>query len=280
MSATHNEFVTNGVSPNDLESGKTEGLRELRSAQSITMTPELFEKLYLSPPNKVEGNLRRTFGNPTPMALVGFLLSLMPLACDLMGWRGAGDFGVAQISVYFFMGGLLMFLSGIFEWVLGNSFPATVFCSFGGFWFSFGGILNPSFGAYSFYATDPQKPTTGLANAKFNASLGFWLVVMGILAFVYLICALRTNIVFVTIFLSLLPAFSMLTAAFWLQAEDFEGNAAKANRMFVGAGASLIVTCAAGWYMLVAILFEIVDFPIQLPVGDLSSVFKGRRSMH
>lgn len=75
-------------------------------------------------------------------------------------------------SVYFFMGGLLMFLSGIFEWVLGNSFPATVFCSFGGFWFSFGGILNPSFGAYSFYVTDPQKPTTGLANAKSNASLG------------------------------------------------------------------------------------------------------------
>uniref|UniRef100_A0A8H7KCH5 Protein alcS n=1 Tax=Bionectria ochroleuca TaxID=29856 RepID=A0A8H7KCH5_BIOOC len=229
MSATHNEFVTDGVNPNDLESGKTEGLRELHSAQSITMTPELFEKLYLSPPNKVEGNLRLM----TPRALVGFLLSLMPLACDLMGWRGARDFGVAQISVYFFMGGLLMFLSGIFEWVLGNSFPATVFCSFGGFWFSFGGILNPSFGAYSFYATDPQKPTTGLANAKFNASLGFWLVVMGVLAFVYLICALRTNIVFVTIFLSLLPAFSMLTAAFWLQAEDFEGNAAKANQMFV-----------------------------------------------
>jgi hypothetical protein len=67
MSATHNEFVTDGVNPNDLESGKTEGLRELHSAQSITMTPELFEKLYLSPPNKVEGNLRRTFGNPTPM---------------------------------------------------------------------------------------------------------------------------------------------------------------------------------------------------------------------
>lgn len=67
MSVTHNEFVTNGVSPTDLEAGKAEGLRELRSAQSISMTPDLFEKLYLSPPNKVEGNLRRTFGNPTPM---------------------------------------------------------------------------------------------------------------------------------------------------------------------------------------------------------------------
>jgi hypothetical protein len=31
------------------------------------MSPELFEKLYLSPMNKVKGDLRQTFGNPTPM---------------------------------------------------------------------------------------------------------------------------------------------------------------------------------------------------------------------
>lgn len=30
-------------------------------------------------------------------ALVGFLLSLMPLSCDLMGWRGAGLFGAATM---------------------------------------------------------------------------------------------------------------------------------------------------------------------------------------
>lgn len=54
--------------------------------------------------------------------------------------------------VYFFMGGFLMVLSGILEWVLGNSFPFIVFCSLGCFWLSFGGILNPSFGAFSFYA--------------------------------------------------------------------------------------------------------------------------------
>jgi hypothetical protein len=31
------------------------------------MTPELFEKLYLAPQSKVKGQLRDTFGNPTPM---------------------------------------------------------------------------------------------------------------------------------------------------------------------------------------------------------------------
>lgn len=42
-------------------------LRQIRTAGSISITPELFEKLYLSPQNKVKGELRNTFGNPTPL---------------------------------------------------------------------------------------------------------------------------------------------------------------------------------------------------------------------
>lgn len=32
----------------------------------------------------------------------------------------------------------------------------------------------------------------------------------------------------------------------------------------------------AGWYLITSILLAIVDFPIQLPVGDLSTVVKGK----
>ncbi|KAJ4160241.1 hypothetical protein NW754_003366 [Fusarium falciforme] len=158
---------------NDLEGGQLNAIESVRSAANITMSSELFEKLYLSPPNAVKGDLRNTFGNPTPMGLIGFLLSLMPFSCDLMGWRGAGGFGAATIPVYFFMGGFLMVLSGILEWVLGNSFPSIVFCSLGCFWLSLGGILNPSFGAFSFYApADAKSSAEGLATRGFNASLG------------------------------------------------------------------------------------------------------------
>lgn len=34
---------------------------------SFIISPELFEKIYLSPQNKVKNQLRETFGNPTPM---------------------------------------------------------------------------------------------------------------------------------------------------------------------------------------------------------------------
>jgi uncharacterized protein len=30
-----------------------------------------------------------------------------------------------------------------------------------------------------------------------------------------------------------------------------------------------------GWYLFLAEMFAIVDFPIQLPVGDLSHIIKG-----
>jgi len=42
-------------------------LNRIRTAGSISISPEMFEKLYLSPQNKVAGDLRKTFGNPTPM---------------------------------------------------------------------------------------------------------------------------------------------------------------------------------------------------------------------
>ena len=62
---------------------------------------------------------------------------------------------------------------------------------------------------------------------------GFWLLFMGVLTFVFLICSLRTNVVFVTIFFSLMFCFFMLTAGFWALAADAAGNAVLANRLIV-----------------------------------------------
>jgi len=42
-------------------------LRRIQTAGSISISPELFEKIYLSPQNAVKGELRKTFANPTPL---------------------------------------------------------------------------------------------------------------------------------------------------------------------------------------------------------------------
>ncbi|KAL8780498.1 MAG: hypothetical protein Q9194_000856 [Teloschistes cf. exilis] len=85
------------------DASSDEALKHIRTANTISISPELFEKLYLSPQTPVKGNLRNTFGNPTPVALLGFVLSCSPLACELMGWRGADGNGSATLGSYYFV---------------------------------------------------------------------------------------------------------------------------------------------------------------------------------
>jgi len=83
-----------------------------------------------------------------------------------------------------------MTLGGVGEWFIGNTFPCVVFTSFGStvhishgmmdnadadlgaFWLTFGGTLQPSFGAYGAYSTDLTNPAAGLKTVGFNASFG------------------------------------------------------------------------------------------------------------
>ena len=51
----------------DSEEDCDAALHRVRTAGNINMSPELFEKIYLSPQNKVSGDIRTTFANPTPL---------------------------------------------------------------------------------------------------------------------------------------------------------------------------------------------------------------------
>ncbi|EXJ72442.1 uncharacterized protein A1O5_04946 [Cladophialophora psammophila CBS 110553] len=245
-------------------------LRRLRTAGSLTITPELFEKIYLSPKNRVSNNIRSTVGNPTPLALCGFLLSLSPLCNILLGWRGSGGSGAAEVGVYYFFGGMLMIIGSVLEFILGNTFPFVVFGSFGAFWLSWAATLTPFYHASIAY--DPNHPATSSMNPTFANTFAFFMIYMGALCFIYLVCALRTNICFVLIFLSLVPAFGLMAAVYWKLAE---GNAAVSLKCQHAASGLLFAVCLLGWYLLTAQLLAAVDFPLNVPVGDLSHLVKG-----
>lgn len=85
----------------------------------MTISPELFEKLYLQP--KVHHSPSR-FANPTPMGLVGFVISTFTFSMILMGWGGASGFP-AVVGIFFFVGPLLLTLAAIFNWIMGNFYP-------------------------------------------------------------------------------------------------------------------------------------------------------------
>ena len=132
-----------------------------------------------------------------------------------------------------------MTVGGLLEWVLGNTFPAVVFCSFGAFWFAYGGVLVPSFNSYGAYATANSPAASGLQSPAFASSLAFFLLWMGFMCMIYLIASLRTNLVFVTIFFGLLMTFAMLSAEFWYLAM---GDMASGARLQTAGGSFAFVT--------------------------------------
>ncbi|CAI7581076.1 unnamed protein product [Penicillium palitans] len=239
-----------------------------RSTGSIMISPELFEKLYLNPKTPVAGNLRSIIGNPTPIAITGFVMALTPLCFCLMGWRGAGNNGAAHIGAYIFFGGILLLVGGLLECIIGNTFSSVVFMSFACFYLTLAATIQPLYNAYAPYSPSPSDPTAGLQSEGFNASF----VCFNILCFFYLICAFRTNLVLVYILFTVVIGVGLIIADYWYLAVKETALAAKCQ---IGGGAVLFAACLGGWYLLFSLLLEAVDFPLRLPVGDLSSHVPG-----
>lgn len=163
-----------------------------------------------------------------------------------------------------------MVIGGLLEFILGNTFPFVVFGTFGAFWLTYGATLTPYYNASGAYS--PTDPSAGGSDPAFMATFAFFLLWMGVLCFVYLICSLRTNIVFFMIFLGLIPTFCCLAGSFWHGAQ---GDAATALKLQHAGGGFAFAVCLLGWYLFIVLLLAAVDFPLDLPVGDLSRVIKG-----
>ncbi|PTU21808.1 hypothetical protein P175DRAFT_0508722 [Aspergillus ochraceoroseus IBT 24754] len=268
---SHSEEFKNPTDHDDQYLGPQEtrssAIHRIRTAGNVSISPELFEKLYLNPKIPVAGNLRQVLGNPTPIAITGFVISLTPLSCDLMGWRGAGGNGAANIGAYFFFGGILLMVGGFLEFIIGNTFSSVVFMSFASFYLTLGSTLQPFYGAYAAYSPSATDPTAGLDTQGFNATFGFFLVFFEILCFFYLICSLRTNLVLVYIMFTVVVGLGLTAASYFHRATQ---DASLAHSYQVAGGAILFACSLGGWYLLLALLLPTVDFPFELPVGDLS----------
>ncbi|KAG4429472.1 hypothetical protein IFR05_015048 [Cadophora sp. M221] len=251
----------NGQNPSSSSNGA-----DLKPVESLSISPELFEKLYLSPENKVYGDLRKTFGNPTPLAIVGFVVALSPLSIELMGWRGAGGLSATAGANWFF-GGLLLVVSGLLEFFLGNTFPSVVFMSYGAHFLTFAATFQPFYNAIAAYNPDGTQNQT----PEFASSFAFYALFMGFLSFIYLICSLRTNLIFVFVFTGASLGFVLAAASFWTTALGLSVGAT----LLKGAGGAFFVAAIMGWYLLAAIMFATLDLPWGLPVVDLSTMIKG-----
>lgn len=110
--------------------------------------------------------------------------------------------------------------------------------------------------------------------AEFDSSFAFYLITVGVLTFCYLICSIRTNAIFMAIFLFLDIALFLLAAAYWIGAE---GRLALAGNLQIASGAFVFAFCILAWYLFLAQLMQSLDFPFSLPIFDLSSKIKGQK---
>lgn len=133
-------------------------------------------------------------------------------------------------------------------------------CPLGAFWLAFSATLTPAFNAETAYtagtttaaeeaaAVQTFEATLGLSyfpllatlllmhliSANFGADdgsfslLAFFLAMMGVLIFIYTVCAIRTNMVFFVVFVLLEIAVWLLVAAYW---EASSGDAAAFVRL-------------------------------------------------
>lgn len=85
---------------------------------------------------------------------------------------------------------------------------------------------------------------------------------MGVLCFIFSICALRTNLILFLILFLLVPSFGLLAGAFWKTAQ---GDMVTAGKLQVAGGAVTFVVDMLGWYLFTAIMLASLDFPFALP---------------
>lgn len=203
-----NEFIVLG--------NKTFYRHELMTAFGGTLNPSRYAEYPV-----------HMFGNAAALGLAAFSLTTFILGLYLSGAMGIAIPNVI-VGPAMFYGGALLFLSGTWELVIGNTFAATVLNSYGCFWFSFGAVYIEAFGISAAYADYPDQ---------LNNSLGFYLIGWLIFTFLMTLLTVKSTVLFFSLFVVLDIMFSVLAAAY------FTGSAG----VLKAGGIVAVISSILGW---------------------------------
>ncbi|CAN9192500.1 unnamed protein product [Alternaria alternata] len=166
----------------------------------------------------------RRAADPGPLGLSAFALTTFVLSLINVNTRSISSPKLV-IGPAIFYGGVVQLLAGMWEMAAGNTFAATAFSSYAGFWLSFATIL----------ILEPALVAT--RTSAFLDSVGLYMAGWFVWTFLLLLCTLRSTLAFSLLFLTLALAFLMLCVGY------LEHN---------GAGPQEDCIVAAGWFGLMA----------------------------
>lgn len=195
----------------------------------------------------------RAVANPAPLGLSAFALTTFVLSCSNAGFLfiNAGAGAAAVVGLALFYGGLVQLIAGIQEFRAGNTFGATAFCSYAGFWMALGIVLLPQatgLPALINVATIPQ-------------ALGVFLLGWTIFTLLLFLGALRSNLALMGVLFVLFLTFLALTIGWLVIAGGSNGIT------WIRIGGWLgIITALLAWYTAMAGLLAAGKSMFQLPV--------------
>lgn len=131
--------------------------------------------------------VHRKFANPAPLGLLSFATGMFLICMYGVHARGVPNSNML-VAVIVFFGGICQFLSGIMEFIAGNTFGATVFPSYGAFNLSYAMIMLPGSGIQAAF-TLPD----GSISPEFNQAVAVYIWAWFILTVIYTIGAIRSS---------------------------------------------------------------------------------------
>jgi hypothetical protein len=191
----------------------------------------------------------RVLGNPGPLGLYSFASTTFMLSMYNVSARGIAVPNVV-VGMALFVGGLAQLLAGMWEYACGNTFGATAFSSYGGFWLSYAALLIPGTGIADAYAKVPDQEVS---------AIGIFLAAWVIITFLFLLATLRVNVGLISLFLCLDITFILLMAG------AFTGQA-NLNKAGGGMG---ILTAFIAYYCGTAQLLTPDNSLFTLPIGAI-----------
>jgi len=176
--------------------------------------------------------------DPAPLGLAAFALTTFLLSAKNAGWTHGGD---AWLGYAFAYGGLCQLLAGMWEYRRNNTFGATAFGTYGGFWI---GLF--------LYILLASGKSTNVSN-----DLGWILLAFAIFNTYMLISAARVNMAVFAVFLTLEITEILL----------FIGNFAGNTTIVKIGGIVGVVTALVAWYTSFAGVKNSLGGRLVLPVG-------------
>lgn len=176
--------------------------------------------------------------DPIAIGLFGFAVPLLIIGAMFHGLIPMAGLGTL-LALSFGFGAVMMFVSGAMTYQMPNSFVATVFMTYGGFFLSFA-IAALSGGLASTMKSAPELLT-------------YWFALMALITIIFFIASLRINIGLVLLFGLLAAAFVLMTA----------GSTPVASLLFM-------VVALIGFYLGAVHVINPVMGKSVLPVGNLA----------